>query len=322
LKELTADIKHEPGYRSLRELRASGNANSPLVARVVNIIDRQAELPVIVICCDALGDFFALSLYDTDSSTVANALLPMRSLLKIERAKFREIKLTDPAAKLFCYPSVRVAHLGDVTVVGGGKLNRLAVQSVFSVGAEHVESKSEGTTPCWEKEEQAIVQSIAQEAKNEKVANPADERWILQEDAKRRKEEAHAKAKAKAKAAGKSKRRDRDRSNAYAKSRSGSMVSTEPGTDSQEASDKAPSEGTEDDTRATESDAASNSGNSGKDEQSGCSEVDDILKPSQRVRWADLEVSDNEEDGWLNRGAKAYCDGCDGITASVAVPTS
>jgi len=59
LKELLDDMKQvAEGQRSLRDLRANtGSADVPLVAKVVNIVDRLQDLPMIITCSDAHGDF-------------------------------------------------------------------------------------------------------------------------------------------------------------------------------------------------------------------------------------------------------------------------
>jgi tetratricopeptide (TPR) repeat protein len=306
LRELTSGFKHEETYRSLRELRSAENTASPLVARVVTIIDRQAEMPVIVICCDASADFFCLSLYNTEASKVADALVPLRSLIKVDNSKFREVKLTGPSGKVFSYPCVSVAHPGDVSLVGGGKLSTLAVQSVFSARAERVESKPvECTTPCWEKDEPVATnnQTATLQCK-EKAADPANERWILHEDAKMRKEEAKAKAKAKAAASSASKaknnrHRDRDRCSNAARGAGGATaaaartdavsrhedeleVAKKTTTPLVEAADQSDAE----DTRATESEES-------KEDQSAGSEGEGS-KALSKVRWADLAESDSE----------------------------
>jgi hypothetical protein len=317
-------MKHEEqGCCSLRELRASENKAEelPLLARVINIIDRQGEMPVVAICSDAAGDFFCLSLYNTESSKLADAVVPLRSLLKIEKAKFREIKLSGPCGQKCSYPCVRIAHPGDITVVGSGKLTRLAVQSVFSARAERVDyNKPKAETPSSEKRNGSNTQSLSQGTQENEV-DSVDERWIVQEDAKMRKKEAHAKAKAKAKSKSltKTKRRDRDRGSSSAKHRFQSRASS----GSEIADEKAPSEVDDDDddetededdtTMATESDEQNS-----KDDQCGSSEGDaGQQKSRQKVRWADLELSDSEvEDEFLRQG----CHKPSMLTAAAAVP--
>merc|ERR1719373_47881 len=58
LKELLADFPSgAPGMCGLKELKAGEIPDPTLVVRVVSIIERQDEVPAIVLCCDSAGEF-------------------------------------------------------------------------------------------------------------------------------------------------------------------------------------------------------------------------------------------------------------------------
>jgi tetratricopeptide (TPR) repeat protein len=211
LKDLLEDLK-QSGQEShcIRDIRANaGSADVPLMAKVVNIVDRQDELPMIINCCDSFGDFFALSVYNAQPSKIADAVVPMKSTLLIRQPKLREVSVT-VHHKTWSYPSVRVAHPGDITVVGAGSLTSAAQSSKFKAAPLTRDSQSEATAGA-EEDATLSVQSEAEMVQSDIQVDPKQERWIEQEDAKIRKEEAKAKAKAKAKpkAKGKNQRKDR-----------------------------------------------------------------------------------------------------------------
>lgn len=160
LKELLADF---PTGRSLAELRSGENASTPVVARVVAIIERKDEVPVILVCCDGAGDFFALSIYNAELSKVAESLVPMKSLIRIQQPKFRQIILSGPGSKEISYPCARVAHPNDIGVVGGGSLGVAAVQSLFSAGAARVSAAVPATASADSAERNAAPSSTPAE---------------------------------------------------------------------------------------------------------------------------------------------------------------
>eukprot|EP00928_Gymnodinium_smaydae_P092314 TRINITY_DN7616_c0_g3_i1.p1 TRINITY_DN7616_c0_g3~~TRINITY_DN7616_c0_g3_i1.p1 ORF type:complete len:762 (+),score=177.64 TRINITY_DN7616_c0_g3_i1:232-2286(+) len=142
LRELIVDIGSQAGeHRTLGELKANGGkASLPLAARVVSVIDRLDDMPVIVVCCDSRGDFFALSVYGAHQATVTSALVPMRSCLQVRNGDFRQISLKTPGGEQLSYPCVRVTHPRNVSVVGRGTLAAAAVPSKFSAGADRLEA--------------------------------------------------------------------------------------------------------------------------------------------------------------------------------------
>merc|ERR1712050_226698 len=142
--------------------------------------DRKEEVPVIVMCCDANGDFFALSVYNTEFEKLASAVTPMKTVLKIKKPKFRLNSLIGPDGKECSYPSVRVAHPGDLSVFGGASLVSVATQSKFSPGAKYVE-------PCTDDGGDDLTRAISSKAKEAdadatpgsgtKAEKKVDERW-------------------------------------------------------------------------------------------------------------------------------------------------
>lgn len=207
LKELVEDFDGRgEAQRTLRDVRTGeGTTSAPLAARVVVIIDRKDDLPVIILCCDSNGDFFALSVYNAQQSKVADAVVPMKTLLHVNHPKYRENSVTSSKGNnVLSYPCVRVAHPGDVTVVGGNTLAQAAVRSKFTAGAFLA-----GTNSEVENSRQPL-DAVPPENSEFKVS-PSTERWIDEEDAKIKKLEAKVKAaaKAKPKAKGKAKKKDR-----------------------------------------------------------------------------------------------------------------
>jgi tetratricopeptide (TPR) repeat protein len=169
VKELLEGFtQQQEGQGTLQDFRAS-STSAFLAAKVVAIVERQDELPVIVICCDSNGDVFALSLYNAQQSKVADALVPMKSLLHIRQCKFREISVTGIDSKKITYPCIRVAHPNDVTVVGSGTLGSAAAQSQFTAAAFAREPECDTArleseeTPCEEAELEKLQSDLIDE---------------------------------------------------------------------------------------------------------------------------------------------------------------
>merc|ERR1719188_2491629 len=94
LRELTANFEAGSESQSLKELQAGeGKDTAPLVARVVKFLSRGEELPVIIVCCDARGEFFALSIYSAQPDKVAEAIIAMKSLLRVQSPRVRQISV-------------------------------------------------------------------------------------------------------------------------------------------------------------------------------------------------------------------------------------
>lgn len=279
LKELLDDFRQgDAPQRSLRDLRAGeGSSSAPLVARAAVILDRQDEMPVIVICCDSHGDFFALSLYNAQQSKVADGVVPLKSLLEIGQPKFHQVSVT-MGQKTLSYPCVRVGHPGDVTVVGGASLGAAAVQSKFTANAPSREPEADVAAPT-----SRDSGGSQPEATREPEVSQVDrkrEQWIDQEDAKMKKEEAKAKARAKnqPKAKGKTKKKDKPNDKVAA---------------------KAPADADRRQQAADASDAE-------LDTTADCVDADTNDKSApEKVRWSDLDDSDSDDGRAQKKGAVA-----------------
>jgi len=137
LKEILSDFPRRPESRRLTEFQKGENDGLPILAKVVIAIDRHDEMPIIMICCDAAGDFFALSLYNAEPKLVYSAVIPMRSMLRFQRSQYRWISVAAEGGVVWAYPCVVISNPSDVVVVGGGHLGCTAVKSVLvSISAE------------------------------------------------------------------------------------------------------------------------------------------------------------------------------------------
>jgi len=142
LRELTSDLPEGPQHRVLKELQAGEGGEAPLQARVVSLMQRKDEVPVILACCDRAGDFFALSVYNAELQRLAEVVIPMKSVLFVKAPRFRQVSVVSPEGKAWTYPSVTVGHPAEVTLATGETLAAAAVQSlVFSTGADRTTSE-------------------------------------------------------------------------------------------------------------------------------------------------------------------------------------
>lgn len=117
----------------LADLAAGEKVTGPLAATVVSKVDRGDDIPVVLVCCDGAGDFFALSLYNTEPSKVAEAIVPGLTAVEVSEPHYRRIE-AEVRGRSLAYPCIRVAHPNNVSIVGAGHLGRASVSSVFSSG--------------------------------------------------------------------------------------------------------------------------------------------------------------------------------------------
>jgi len=210
VRELIADMKNNE-QRTLKALQAGKQEHVPLLCRVISIIDRQEDVPVILMCCDAHGDFFALSVYNTQLALLADNVTPMRTVLQIQKPKFRQNSVCGLGGKDCSYPSVRVAHPGELSILGGGSLVGVATQSKFSAGAK-INTAAATPEDVAQSVSVSVATSEAGETSRIEPEKKAHERWIEQEDAKEAKRKAkearaNAEARARARAKGKEKKK-------------------------------------------------------------------------------------------------------------------
>jgi len=129
LKDMTVGM---PGTScTLQQLRSKEAGSKPLAGRIVSVIDRKEEIPVILVCCDSAGDFFALSIYNAEAAKVAEAVVPLQSVVDISKPHLKQISVDLPGGEV-TYPCIRVAHPADILVVGSSNLNGAAAKPAFS----------------------------------------------------------------------------------------------------------------------------------------------------------------------------------------------
>lgn len=128
LNTLLQTVPKSIGSKSLKELQRGENKGAVLDAKVVQLFDRSNEVPIIAICSDAAGNFFALSVYNADFNAISQALVPMEASFSVSCPHLREISMTR-GEEHWSYPCVRIAHPQDIDVVGLGKLGHAAVMS-------------------------------------------------------------------------------------------------------------------------------------------------------------------------------------------------
>ncbi|CAJ1356867.1 unnamed protein product [Effrenium voratum] len=100
-----------------KDLQAARRPSDPVAVKVVALLKRQGEVPVILVCCDAAGEFVVLSLYNADLQKLEQALVPMRTLLAVSQASYRQISVTAP--RQLSYPCVIVGNPVDVSILSG-----------------------------------------------------------------------------------------------------------------------------------------------------------------------------------------------------------
>jgi len=300
LKELLEDMKQgADGQRSLRDLRANvGSVDWPIAAKVVNILDRQDELPLIVICCDAYGEFFALSMYNANPCKVADAVVPMKTLIHIRQPKFLEVSI-NANHKTWSYPCVRVGHPGDVSVVGGSSLEGAAVCSKFSAAALPRKPQAEAEEVREDEGRSASHSSIEIETEVASQVDPKQERWIDEEDAKIKKEGAKAKSRAKAKlraAKGKAKKQIRPNEQSAALMGQSEALNHIGKGHANSIATSIDSDAELETITGSESYEASE--NDGKNEKEAVEEVEQDTPEIalQKVRWSDLDESESDDD--------------------------
>lgn len=127
LKELTAGMPDNAGR--LEHFRSQGPRAGSIAAKVISVVDRKDDIPVILICCDVAGDFFALSIYNAERAKVAELVVPLQTTVEIKGPHYRQITVDELA-----YPCIRVAHPGDISVSGGAAsdLGSAAARPSFS----------------------------------------------------------------------------------------------------------------------------------------------------------------------------------------------
>eukprot|EP00913_Durusdinium_trenchii_P019404 g18242.t1 len=65
-----------------------------LAVKVLSVLKRAGEVPVIAVCCDSSGEYLALSMYNTELPKFEQVVIPGRTVLAVEEAKLRQISVT------------------------------------------------------------------------------------------------------------------------------------------------------------------------------------------------------------------------------------
>lgn len=309
--ELAAGVPKGDEYRTLKEVELGQNQALPLAARVAVIIDRGEEIPVIVICCDSRGDFFALSIYNAQMAKVADAIVPMKSTLCIKQPKFKQISVTLASAKPLVYSCVRVAHPGDVTVVGKGPLEAAAAAPQCTTSVKREETAAANEPSCQVENEQEAELEM-----ETKPAKPGADQWIDDEDRHNAKVQARAKAKAKAKM--KTKAKTKTKVKVQQNSRGSSAIDVDSNQEvEEEAEEEVDEEIDEDETpKAAEIAATADEVEiaeaackdekenqqdiaNGVDEHAPSKSKDASTQQKQKIRWTELP-DDSDEEGVQN----------------------
>eukprot|EP00746_Dinoflagellata_sp_MGD_P162356 gnl/MRDRNA2_/MRDRNA2_89887_c0_seq1.p1 gnl/MRDRNA2_/MRDRNA2_89887_c0~~gnl/MRDRNA2_/MRDRNA2_89887_c0_seq1.p1 ORF type:complete len:431 (-),score=94.49 gnl/MRDRNA2_/MRDRNA2_89887_c0_seq1:64-1356(-) len=124
-------ISLSPGSQGIAQLKDGVNKDATLDAMLVQFVDRQNEVPIIAICTDKEGKFFALSIYNADGKVISDAMIPMETGFSVKGPHFRTISVTR-GDQTWSYPCIRIAHPQDINVFGSGSLGHAAVGAVSS----------------------------------------------------------------------------------------------------------------------------------------------------------------------------------------------
>merc|ERR1712217_372686 len=130
LKELTTNMPSSAS--SLQDLRSKGKEVTAVAAKVISIIDRGNEIPVMFVCSDVIGEFFVLSVYNAEPAKIAEHITPLQTTLTVAKPHYRQIRINADAGSELTYPTIRVAHPVDISIVGGQNLSTAAVKPAFS----------------------------------------------------------------------------------------------------------------------------------------------------------------------------------------------
>lgn len=177
-KDLISNFPSE-SFRNLKDLKAGKHPEtSRLAVKVLSLLKRPGEVPVIAVCCDSSGESLVLSLYNSELTKLEQVLVPGRTILAVEQANVRQISVT-ASSQALSYSCVAVGNPSEVTVVFGaspGSSSSLACAAgganVFSTAAERtmeeapsVEHSANGTALGQTREEcQEILIEAAKEA--------------------------------------------------------------------------------------------------------------------------------------------------------------
>eukprot|EP00434_Breviolum_minutum_P021265 symbB.v1.2.018760.t1/scaffold1510.1/size114631/4 len=116
----------------LKDLKSGERPQSSLAVKVLAVLKRPGEVPVLAVCCDASGEFLVLSLYSTELPKLEQAVVPGRTILAVSEANLRQISVTTgSSATPLNYPCVAVGNPNEVTMISGAAPGWLQSLSTF-----------------------------------------------------------------------------------------------------------------------------------------------------------------------------------------------
>ncbi|CAK9005266.1 unnamed protein product [Durusdinium trenchii] len=124
----TADDQRKQGEQKLlslqeqletKDLQSGKHLETALAVKVLSVLKRAGEVPVIAVCCDSSGEYLALSMYNTELPKFEQVVIPGRTVLAVEEAKLRQISVTAAPHQL-SYSCVAVGNPAELTVISGG----------------------------------------------------------------------------------------------------------------------------------------------------------------------------------------------------------
>merc|ERR1740117_426226 len=89
---------------------------------ILAIADWKEEAPVTFVCCDALENFFVLSVSKTKLADVATTVVPAETILHIRDPILNEISRNTLDGQQLGYSCVHVIDPDNVSIAGGGPL--------------------------------------------------------------------------------------------------------------------------------------------------------------------------------------------------------
>jgi tetratricopeptide (TPR) repeat protein len=130
LKSMLDALSISQGSKSVAQMQPGENKDATLDAKIIQVIETE-EVPIIAICCDSQGKFFALSIYNADAKVISDTLIPMETGFFVKNPHLRQIKVTR-GDQTWSYPCIRIAHPEDINVFGQGSLGHAAVAATSS----------------------------------------------------------------------------------------------------------------------------------------------------------------------------------------------
>ncbi|CAE7360659.1 ASPH [Symbiodinium natans] len=116
LKDLSPTFPDNSAYSKIKDLQVGKPSAGSLAARVVTLLNRPGEVPIITICCDMSGELFAMSFYNTEFQKLQQAIVPGKTVLAVENPSLRQIEVTLRGP--LSYSCVAVGNPAEVWIIG------------------------------------------------------------------------------------------------------------------------------------------------------------------------------------------------------------